>query len=59
LAIKRRILHNKILEELMPLLWYGLTDKAKALLKGIKITSVKNQERLEKLIVYLERLKES
>jgi hypothetical protein len=57
LAMKGRILRNKLLDELMPLLWYGLTDKAKALLEGIEATSVKNQEQLEKLIAYLERNK--
>jgi len=57
LAMKGRALRNKLLDELMPLLWYGLTDKAKALLEGIDETSVKNHEQLEKLIAYLERNK--
>lgn len=57
LAMKGCILRNKLLDKLMPLLWYGLTDKAKALLEGIDAASVKNQEQLEKLIEYLERNK--
>jgi hypothetical protein len=57
LAMKGYKLRNEFLRELMPLLWYGLTDKAKALLEGIEATSVKNQEQLEKLIAYLERNK--
>lgn len=57
LAMKGRILRNKLLDELMPLLWYGLTDKAKSLLAGVEETSVKNREQLEKLIAYLERNK--
>jgi len=57
LAMKGYRLRNKLLGELMPLLWYGLTDKAKALLEGIEATSVKNPEQLEKLIAYLERNK--
>lgn len=57
LAMNGRILRNKLLEDLMPLLWYGLTDKAIAVLEGIGAASVKNREQLEKLIEYLERNK--
>jgi hypothetical protein len=48
---------QRVFERTDALLWYGLTDKAKALLEGIEATSVKNQEQLEKLIAYLERNK--
>ncbi len=58
IAMKGRIVRNEILREVMPLLWHGLTDKAIGLLKGIEAEKVKNDEKLSKLIAYLERNKE-
>jgi hypothetical protein len=58
LAMKGRIVRNEILREVMPFLWHGLTDKAIGLLKGIEAEKVKNDEKLSKLIAYLERNKE-
>jgi hypothetical protein len=58
LAMKGRIERNEILREVMPLLWHGLTDRAIGLLNGIETEKVKNDEKLSKLISYLERNKE-
>ena len=58
LAMKGRIVRNEILREVMPFLWHRLTDKAIGLLKGIEAEKVKNDEKLSKLIAYLERNKE-
>jgi hypothetical protein len=58
LSMKGRIVRNEILREVMPLLWHGLTDKAIGLLKRIQAEKVKNDEKLSKLIAYLERNKE-
>ncbi len=57
LAMKGRIVRNEILREVMPFLWHGLTDKAIGLLKRIEAEKVKNDEKLSKLIAYLERNK--
>ena len=58
MAMNGRIVRNEILRQVMPLLWHGLTDKAIGLLKGIEAEKVKNDEKLSKLIAYLERNKE-
>ena len=58
MAMDGRIVRNEILREVMPLLWHGLTDKAIGLLKKIEAEKVKNDEKLSKLIAYLERNKE-
>ena len=55
LAMKGRVLRNKVLEQLMPLLWYGATDKAIDLLKEIEDKSIKSKTDMEKLIDYLKR----
>lgn len=57
LALKGRIIRNKILAELIPLLWYGSTDKAVAYLEGIAKNSIKDMGALDKLIEYLKRNK--
>ncbi len=57
LALKGRFIRNDILEKLMPLLWYGLVDKAVAYLEDIDKDSIKKIEALEKLIKYLRRNK--
>ena len=58
LAMRGRIIRNEILREVMPLLWHGLTNRAIVLLKEIEPEQVKNNEKLIKLIAYLERNKE-
>ena len=55
--MKGRVIRNAILDELMPLLWYGSTDLAMVYLEGIATDSIKNIAVLEKLIAYLNRNK--
>ena len=55
LSMKGRVIRNKVLEQLMPLLWYGATDKAIDLLKEIDDKSIKSKTDMEKLIDYLKR----
>lgn len=55
LSMKGRVIRNKVLEKLMPLLWYGATDKAIDLLKEIEDESIKSKTDMEKLIDYLKR----
>ncbi len=57
MAMKGRFVRKEILQEIMPLLWLGLTDRAIAILKGVDPNKVKNHEKLSKLIKYLERNK--
>ena len=57
MVFKNRQIRNQVLEELMPLLWYGLTDKAIKVLKEIEDGFIKNSAAMEKLIAYLERNK--
>jgi hypothetical protein len=53
--MKGRVIRNQVLEQLMPLLWYGATDKAIDLLKEIEDPSIKSKPDMEKLIDYLKR----
>jgi hypothetical protein len=55
LSLQGRIIRNEILKDVMPLLWHGLTNRAIARLKQIEPEKVKNDEKLAKLIAYLER----
>jgi len=57
LALTGRIVRNEILESLMPLLWYGLTDEV--IFHCIKIPkkSIKNSEAFHKFIAYLTKNK--
>jgi len=57
LAMEGRVSRNKVLEQLMPLLWYGRTDQAIDLLKQIEAKSIKSKTDLQKLIDYLKRNK--
>jgi len=57
LALKGRFIRNDTLEELMPMLWFGLTDNAAAYLEEIPDDSIKNMVALEKLVEYLKRNK--
>jgi len=58
LAMKGRLVRNEILVEVMPLLWHGLTNRAVTLLNEIEAEKVKDNEKLSKLVAYLERNKE-
>jgi len=53
--MKGRVVRNQMLDKLMPLLWYGLTDKAIAFLEEIEIDFIKDKSAMERLITYLER----
>jgi hypothetical protein len=55
LSLRGRLIRNEILAGLMPLLWHGLTNQAIELLKQIEPGKIKNNEKLVKLIAYLER----
>ncbi len=55
MALKGRDIRNEVLRDLMPLLWYGLTSKAVDLLNTLDENKIRNMNRLEKLITYLER----
>lgn len=57
LALNGRIIRNKVLDEIIPLLWYGLVDKAIDHLGTVADSAIKNRKELEKLIQYFERNK--
>lgn len=54
-SLRGRLIRNEVLSDLMPLLWHGLTNQAVELLQQIESKKVKNDEKLTKLIAYLER----
>jgi hypothetical protein len=55
MASKGSKIRNAILEELMPLLWYGLVDQAIAYLSHIAADQIKNNDELKHLMSYLEK----
>lgn len=55
IALKGRDRRNQVLEQLLPLLWLGLVERAIALLQSIDPAQVKDQTRLDKLIGYFQR----
>jgi len=57
MAMKGRVVRNEVLEQLLPLLWHGLTDKAIALIEETDRRQIKNQAVMEKLVGYLHRNK--
>lgn len=57
LGMKGREVRNKVLNELIPLLWYGLVDKAITYLREIDKEEIKNKASIEKLVGYIERNK--
>lgn len=57
LALKGRFIRNEILDNLTPLLWYGLIDEAIFYLKEIDKDSIKQMKTIDKLIEYLRRNK--
>ncbi len=57
MAMKGRVARNEVLEQLLPLLWHGLTDKAIALIEETDRRQIKNQAIMEKLVDYLHRNK--
>jgi len=57
LGMKGRVFRNQVLEQLLPLLWHGLTDKAVVLIKEIPCSQIKDTAATDKLIKYLNRNK--
>ena len=57
MALKGREIRNKVLEDLLPLLWNGLTDKAIDLLEKMEVSKIKDQSVLLKLVEHLSRNK--
>ncbi len=55
MALKGSKIRNQILGELMPILWHGLTGNAIKLLLEMDETLIKNNDVMQKLILYLER----
>jgi hypothetical protein len=55
MALKGRAIRNDVLSELMPLLWYGMVDKAIEYLSGLNEELIKNQDVRDNLINYIER----
>jgi hypothetical protein len=55
MALKGSQIRNTILEELMPLLWYGLVDQAIHYLNAIPEDQIKNEKELMHLIGYLSK----
>lgn len=53
--MKGRFIRNEILDNLNPLLWYGLIDEAINRLEAIDKDSIRQEEKLDKLIAYLRR----
>lgn len=57
MAMKGSTIRNAALDELMPLLWHGLTNKAISYLESIDSSKIKDAKHIEKLIEYLNRNK--
>ena len=57
MAMRGREIRNEVLEQLMPMLWHGLTEKAIDFLNETQTSLIKNQTRMAELIAYLERNK--
>ena len=55
MASKGSQIRNTILEELMPLLWYGLVDQAIDYLSHIAAEQIKNDDERKHLMNYLEK----
>lgn len=55
MAMKGRQLRNEAVKQLLPLLWYGLTDKAIAHLKGMDPTFIRDPAKIAALIGYIDR----
>jgi hypothetical protein len=59
LICNNRNYRNEMLQKIMPVLWRGDVDKAIAILRSIDMNMVKNQNSLNYLIGYLERVRET
>ena len=57
LGMKGRAVRNQLVGQLLPLLWYGLTEKAIIVLQQTNSDQIKNQAVIDKLVEYLSRNK--
>lgn len=57
MAMKGSVVRNNFLDQLLPLLWAGLVDKAIELLSNLSSSEVRNQTEVNSLIEYLKRNK--
>ena len=55
MALKGREIRNRVLHNLIPLLWDGLVEQAMAYLKSFPETEMKNEDELIHLIQYLAK----
>jgi len=55
MALKGRQVRNTVLQELIPLLWNGLLDSAMEYLRTLESELIKDKDKLQQLINYLER----
>jgi len=59
LACNGREIRNRHLKQLLRLVWFGLTESARAYLEAIPETDIKNAKTITRLIGYLERNRKS
>jgi len=57
MGLNGKEIRNEFLQELMPVLWLGNVDEAIRLLNEIDPNKIKKKEKLEKLVEYLERVR--
>ena len=55
MAMRGKVIRNKVLDHIIPLLWHGKVETAIAYLQGLNEHSIKNQEEIKRLISYFER----
>lgn len=55
LGMRGRVIRNEVLNELLPLLWYGLVDHAIAFVNTLERSQIKDPEAITRLIGYFER----
>jgi len=55
MAMKGKVIRNKVLDHIIPLLWHGKVETAIAYLQDLNKDDIKNQEDIKRLIGYFER----
>jgi hypothetical protein len=55
MAMKGKLIRNKVLAHITQLLWYGKVEAAIAYLQDLNKDDIKNQDEIKRLIGYLER----
>jgi hypothetical protein len=55
MAMKGKLIRNKVLEHITALLWRGKVETAISYLQGLNEDDIKNQEEIKRLIGYFER----